>query len=279
MAYSWTGSAVTGKVVGDRKDYMALAILHNDRFSGHKVFVRRAVMQLDNNTANATSTTLFVPCLTYRGVGSPTIGDGAFVTCAAKSSFDTQQTSDPKVKLYYPATGDGIMDSQLAGTPSGGFAWRQWGSRLRSSAEQFLSEDNNQLPALVASKDFILLPGQYLVFRLDPVVTGTSSSVVGDNNSTLGWFLNLVWQEEAISTHTISGTVKLAGTGVVGAKVTILIDDDTSLANPELLQVVTTTTGGAWTSSAIPNGKIAYAYAQNYTGGTYYSATGAPYVS
>lgn len=276
MAYSWLGSSVTGQVQGDGRDFMALAVLHNDRFSSHKVIVRRAMMQCDMTGIVIASGTLFTPALTYRGVGNPIIGSQ--VAYAKKSSWDTSQMSDDRVKLYYPATGGGISDSILSGTPSGGIVWRQWGTKLRTGVEQLRAEDNNQLPLLVDATNFVLLPGQYLLFRLDPVIAMTGP-LTGDNNPGLGWFINVAWQEEALPTHTISGVVTSDAIGVVGAKVTILLDDNTSLSNPELWETVTTEVGGAWTSSAIPDGKIAYAYAQNFTDGTYYSATGAPYVS
>ena len=81
------------------------------------------------------------------------------------------------------------------------------------------------------------------------------------------------------TTHPISGTVKLSGVGVVGAEVIVIIADDEQLTSPYVFGVVATTAGGVWSIEGIPDGKYAYAYAQNYTGGTHYTSTGAPYVS
>lgn len=271
MAVTWLGSACTGKIVGDNLDPMALAILSNDRFSGVNVTVRRLSLQVDVTSTVPSSTTQFVQALTYRGSSGVTIGD--CVTTAPKCSFDTQQSSSPLVRLYYPATGDGINDSVLAGTPDGSMVWRQWGSKLRTGAEQQLVDDKNQLPTLIKNHTFLLRPGQCLGVRADSVE-------VGNNNPGFGWVINVVWQEEPVATHTISGNVTLSGSGVVGAKVIVLVADDAALTNATLWGTYTTTGGGAWISSAIPDGKYAYAYAQHDAGGgTYYSATGAPYIT
>jgi hypothetical protein len=210
---------------------------------------------------------LFTPVLTYRGTGVPNLTGACR---AAATPFDTAKTSSDKVNLWYSVTPDGGNDSGMSGT-SGVLQWRQWACKLRSAAEQQQGIDNNQLPMLVANKTWKLYPGEYLLVRVDPV-TPT------DNNPNSGWFCSAVWQEEDITTYTISGVVTLSSTGVVGAKVTVLVADDTSLTNAYLHEVVTTTAGGAWTSN-IPTGKIAYAYGQNYTGGIYYTAPGAPYIS
>lgn len=104
--------------------------------------------------------------------------------------------------------------------------------------------------------------------------TGTVADILDKSGMCIPVYKNL-WTG---STHSISGTVKLAGSGVVGAKVIILVGDDTSLSNLYLFGTVTTQAGGAWSMSGIPDSKLAFAYAQDYTGGTYYSATGAPFI-
>jgi hypothetical protein len=271
MAYSYTGSAVTGQIQGDNRDYMDLVAIVNGRNSGHTMYIRRLMAQLDCASIVAASTTIFIPILTYRGVGDP--AQAAFVTTAEKCPFISSESSDTQIKIYYPATGGGVNDSSLVGSASAGIAWRNWSSKLRSGAEQCIGNDTNQLPVLVQTTNFILTPGEYLFVRADPVA-------LDDNNSGMGWFSNIVWQEEAIAMHAISGVVSLSGTGVVGAEVVVLVADDTALTNAVLWGVYTTTAGGAWTTPAdIPDGKIAYAYASDYATSTYYTATGAPFVS
>lgn len=269
MAISWTGSAVTGQVQGDSQPYQAICILYNDKFSSHNIYVKKLMFQIDPASVIVASTTLFVPMITYRGSVTPTFGN--FSCYAQKCSFNSLESSDPLINLYYPATGGGVNDSTLSGT-SGAISWRQWGSKLRTGAKQVMSEDNNQLPVLVQNNNWKLSPGEYLLVRADPVVNS-------NNNTGLGWFVNAVWQEEPISTHSISGTVKLSGVGVVGAKVTVLVASDTTLSDAKLWGIYTTGAGGTWsTPTDIPDGKVAYAYAQDYTGGTYYTASGNPYV-
>jgi hypothetical protein len=79
-------------------------------------------------------------------------------------------------------------------------------------------------------------------------------------------------------TYTVSGTARLSGVGVVGAEITVVVADDTNMANAYLHSIQVTGVGGAW-SASIPVGKLCFAYAQNFVGGIHYTAPGAPYVS
>lgn len=267
MAVSFLGSACSQKIMGDRQDYAGLAIIYNEPQSTHTVRIRRITAQMDMQVAVSGSTTLFVPVLVYRGTGTPDLTGGCK---APKAPFDTAQTSDPYVNFYYAVTPDGANDAGMSGTP-GVAQWRKWAGKLRSAAEQQLSEDQSMLPALVKSYDWVLAPGQYLLVRADPVV-------VTDNNEGLAWVCMAAWEEEPVETFTISGNVTLSGAGVVGAEVTVLVADDESLTNAFLHSIQTTGAAGAW-SATIPVGKLAYAYATNFSSGTYYTAEGRPFIS
>ena len=266
MATTFLGSAATQRINGDGQDFEGLVIFQNARGSNRIVNIRRLLSQLD---ATATSTSLLVPCLTYRGTGEPNLTGACRAT---KCAFDTTKTSDGFVQMWYAVTPDGSNDAGMSGT-SGATAWRQWACRLRSAAEQQQAPDNNQLPMLIAqpANKWRLYPGEYMLVRVDPVA-------LADNTTGNGWFVECVWEEETLPTFTVSGTVTNGGIGVVGAKVTVMVADDTSLTNAYLWQVVTSTSGGAW-ACEIPAGKMAFAYAQNYTTGTYYTAPGAPFIS
>ena len=256
----------TQRIYGDSQDYEGLVIFHNEVGSRVKVNIRRLMMQAE---MTATTTSILTPSLTYRGSGTPSVQGGHYIS---KTPFDTSVTSDEHVKMWGAVTPDGSNDSGIVGT-AGVLTWRQWASKLRSAAEQYLSYDNNQLPLLVANSSYnwSLYPGEYLIVRADP-------DIATDNNVNNGWIVNCVWEEVALSTFTISGVVTLSGVGVVGAEVTVIVADDTSLTNAYLHSIQVTTTGGAW-SADIPNGKLAYAYASNYATGTYYTAPGRPFIT
>ena len=257
-------SAASQRINGDSQAHQELVILQNARGSQKIVNVKRILSQMDatNNT-----TAISAAVLTYRGTTDPLL-DGA---CAAnKCAFDTTATSDPKVQMWYAVTPDGDGWSNMDGT-AGTMAWRQWAMRRRTAVGQVLAYDNSQLPALVATNNWRLYPGEYLMVRADPIANA-------DNSNTNGWFVQAVWEETTLPMHTISGVVTNSAVGVVGAKVTVMIGDDSSLTNLILWEVVTTTAGGAWTCQ-VPDGKLAFAQAQNYSAGTYYTATGKPYIS
>ena len=264
MAVYFTGSATSQRVNGDSQDFAALMIIQNDIASRSVMYLRRLTVQLDMVT---NTTTLFVPALTYRGTGTPSTVGGLLTS---KFAFDTATTSSEYVKIWTAVTPDGANDSNIFGTP-GILQWRKWAGKVRTQVNQQKSEDAKLLPSLVATTNWTLYPGQFLVVRIDPVTAD-------DNNVNLGWLANVIWQEELLPTFTISGTVSLSGSGVVGAEVTVIVADDTALTNAYLHSIVTTTAGGAW-SANIPTGKTAYAYASDFASGTYYTATGAPFIT
>lgn len=267
MAISFLGSACSQRIAGDAQDFEGLVIIYNEPQSTHNVRIRRITAQMDMQVAVSGSTTLFVPVLAYRGTGVPNL----IGACKSpKAPFDTAQTSDPYVNFYYAVTPDGSNDAGMSGT-AGVMQWRKWAGKMRSAVEQQIADDQSMLPALVRSYDWVLAPGQYLLVRADAVVTG-------DNNANSTWICMAVWEEEPIATFTISGNVTLSGAGVVGAEVTVLVADDTSLTGAFLHSIQTTGAGGAW-SAEIPVGKLAYTYATNFSTGTYYTAEGRPFIS
>jgi hypothetical protein len=105
------------------------------------------------------------------------------------------------------------------------------------------------------------------------VAPTAATNASGSNN----YVVQTVWEEDSLSTFSISGTVTLSAVPIVGAKVIILEADDESLANAILWEVKTTTAGGAW-SSSIRSGKVGAAFVQYVTGGIYYTAPGSPFL-
>jgi hypothetical protein len=270
MAILFTGSA-SGIMYGTGNTASTpLVIIENARGSQRLVTIKRMNLFHD---VGAILSTVVKPI--FRGFRSSNFnandGGGDIL---AKGPFNTTQTSDPFVRIW---TGN----STSQGAPSrftatvGHQMWNIFSDRLGSLVEQYQGGPASLIPSLVASttKLFKLYPGEsYIIYDVATVVANQD----GVNNL---YMVNVVWTEETLSTYTISGTVTNGGTGVVSTKVVnVIIADDIYLTNAILWAVVDTTSGGAWTCD-IPTGKIAYAYAQYYNTGTYYTSPGVPFLS
>jgi hypothetical protein len=118
------------------------------------------------------------------------------------------------------------------------------------------------------------------------VVFDQANSIVANRGNT-GTLLDAVFSSISVpfkigawygDTYAVSGTARLNGVGVANAEITVVVADNTSMANAYLLGIYTTAPDGTWLAY-IPVGKLCFAYAQNFTGGVYYTAAGAPYVS
>jgi hypothetical protein len=266
VAITFTGLAATSGIAGNNLGSQYLFCLENKIESRVAVYVRRLYYNVD---CQATLTSV-VPHV--RALRATNIQTDFNATVIQKGYFDSTQTSDPSVHLWSgPPAGAGI--SGITGT-IGNRVFSTFSSRFHTAVEQWIVPNFRLLPRMVENATVLykLLPGESIVCQVLPSVVGafTLSDI---------YYFNISWDEEPITMHTISGTVSLSGTGVVGAKVFVIIADDTAMTNAYLWTTVTTGALGYWECTTIPDGKIAYAYAQNYTGGIYYTATGAPYVS
>ncbi len=245
---------------------MVTFVVQNNKESKVSVTLRRGVVQRDYG-GTTVSTAIMTLVKAYRG--SPTdeiLGD------LDKCAFDTSGTaSDPAVEVYAAWSPDLSNVKALGSTPSGGMIRQAFAPREVTAAEQWQSDDGETMYELFRTKDFILYPGQAYIVQL-------SANNANSNAKDAAWFYQCVWEETALTTYTISGNVTNGGTGVVGAEVTVLVADDTSLTNAYLLGIFTTTAGGAW-STNIPTGKMAYAYASDFASGTYYTAPGNPFIT
>ena len=117
----------------------------------------------------------------------------------------------------------------------------------------------------------MLRPGQSLIVQAVAAV-GTSNAALCNN-----WDAHCVWEEDAIATFAISGTVTLSAVPVAGAIVTVVEADDTSMANAVLRETIVTPAGGTW-ASTIRTGKVGAAFVQYENAGTLYTAPGSPYL-
>ncbi len=267
MAISFSGLACTPRIAGDKTTNQVLFVIENDRQSGVVVSIRRLMVFMDPGLGALTDVTPPV-----RGYRSSVDIEERGASLLSKGAFDTSQTSSAEVELWGGSTPDLAGKGELAATitaPSFG----NMIARNHTAVEQVISTEVTLLPTLVSKIPYKLYPGQSYVVRVD-------AAAAASNPVTNTWMVNCCWQEEPVAVHAISGTVTNGGTGVVGAKVLVLIADDTSLTNAYLWATITTGAGGTWSCATIPDGKIAFAYAQHDAGGgTYYTAAGAPFVS
>ena len=261
--FSAASSRVAGYPVAGS---MVTFVIQNNKESNVIVKPRRGVFQRDWGGVTV-STAIMVQVKAFRGTAiDEKLGD------LEKVAFDTSATaSDPAVEVYAAWSPDLSNVTGLSSTTSGGMIRQSYAPREVNATEQWLSDDGETMPELFASQDFILYPGQAYIVQLSRN-NATSDAIQA------AWFYNCVWEETALSTYTISGNVTNSGTGVVGAEVTVIVADDTSLTNAYLHGVYTTTAGGAW-SANIPTGKMAYAYASDFASGTYYTAPGNPFIT
>jgi hypothetical protein len=199
----------------------------------------------------------------YRAIDIEQPNGATFVD---KCPFDTAFPSSGDVAVWAAVSNVGLV-APLNATTISPIGNRTFSTRLRDLTGQVLSSDLDLSP----EGDATIHPGQAMVWAVD-VDAATADP------ATANWFFQIMWDEVPVSTYAISGTVTNGGSPVVGALVNVVVADDLSMSNGYLLGTYTTTSGGAW-SANIPTGMVAYAYAQNYTGGTYYTAPGAPYIT
>jgi hypothetical protein len=255
-------TAVSGYVPGaGSASRTFLFVLENRAGSGVDLVLKRGVFQRDPGNVAYTGINPVVTAFRAIEIEQPT---GA--TFIDKCPMDTTFQSNADVAVWSAVKNTG-RTAPLSATTISPIGNRAISSRMRSLAEQVQSFDGDLSP----EGDATVHPGQAFAWAVD--VDGASA-----DPATANWFFQVLWDEVPMSTYTISGTVTNGGSPVVGALVNVVVADDTSLSNAYLLGTYTTTTGGAW-SAEIPTGMVAYAYAQNFTGGTYFTAPGRPYIT
>lgn len=257
MAFSFNGSVPGLIALGNDATTQNIYTLTNKVGSRVNVLIRRATVQVDTIAA-LTSVMPIVRCSR-----ATAISGGAILS---PSAYDTTQSSSAYVEVRTPSY-DGFPITATQGNT----IWQQYCGRMHTVVEQVLGPDNNVLPALVEDQDFIVRPGESILFQ---VVGATTASNARLSNY---WWLSCEWEEDPIATFAISGTVTLSAVPVVGAIVTVVEADDESMTNPVLVEKVVTGAGGTWASS-IKTGKVGAAYVQYKSGATYYTAPGSPYL-
>lgn len=144
------------------------------------VTIRRLTVQLD---ATAALTAVMPQVKASRATAVPTGG-----TTLSKAQFDTTAASNANTIVRGATASDGGAATAITAT-AGTIAWQQYCMRMHTLAGQVLAPDNNVLPLLVETENFILRQNQALLVQIVAAV-GTS------NPSTNNWFCNIVWEED-----------------------------------------------------------------------------------
>ena len=260
MAVTFKGAAMFPVVIGNDSTVQHLCAIHNGIGSRVNVNVRRLAVQLDTIAALAT---VMPQVKVSRGVS---ISGGIMLD---KATFSTLQASDVGVTIR-SALGEG---SAITAT-QGNTIWQQYVARMHTLVEQVLGSDESAMPRLIDSPSFDLKlrPGESLL------VTVIGASVASNAALANNWLVDCAWEEDAIATFAISGTVTLSAVPVAGAIVTVVEADDASMTNAVLREVIVTPAGGTWASS-IRTGKVGAAFVQYESGGTKYTAPGSPFLA
>jgi len=260
MAITYRGIVETYIILGNDSTVQNLFSIENGIASRVNLNIRKLSAQIDSLPTIAAVAPLI------RTSRATSISGGVIL---AKDDFDLLQTSDSNVVVRSAL----LESSQMTATP-GDTIWEGFANRTHSATNQLKAYDINLLPPIVekSGKEFILRPGQSLLVRVFSAATTSNPTLL--NN----WFVQVVWEEDALTTFAISGTVSLSGVGIDGAKVIVIEADDETLTNGFLKEIVTTSGGGLW-SSTIKTGKVGAAFVQYKSGGTYYTAPGSPFLS
>lgn len=143
------------------------------------VYVRRILVLMD---ATAALTAVMPLIRGARATGVPTGG-----TTLNKAQFDTANSSNANTICRGSTATDGGSNSGPTATP-GDTIWEQFGMRLHTAVGQVLAPDNNMLPLLVETQNFILRQNQALLVHI-VAAAGTS------NPATNHYIVQVVWEE------------------------------------------------------------------------------------
>lgn len=262
MAITFGGGVSSPVMQGNDAVTQALFVIQNGIGSRVNVLVRELNVDVDNIVALAAVRPLVKTSRCTAPSGGITL---------PKQALDTAQVSDPAV-VFRSAMGESAPVTVTPGT----IVCQQMLVRAHTAAEQMFAPKNGLgttcLPYPVATKDFVIRPGQSVAVQL--------VGAIGTSNAALSNYFNAtcIWEEDAIATFAISGTVTLSGSPVSGAIVTVLEADDASMTNAVLRETIVTGAGGTWASSIL-TGKVGAAFVQYENGGTKYTAPGSPYLS
>lgn len=144
------------------------------------VWIRRVTVQLD---ATAVLTSVMPQVKASRATAVPTGG-----TALNKGQFDTGNASNANTICRGGTASDGGVATAITAT-AGTTLWQQYCMRMHTVVGQVLAPDNNVLPLLVETEDFVLRQNQALLIQI-------VASAGASNPATNHWFCNVVWEED-----------------------------------------------------------------------------------
>lgn len=270
MAISFRGSVVTPRMQPlqpQNSNRIVFAIINTFR-SRSKVDVTRLVVQSDTAEAPTSNTNNRVmPIFRTMRMNASNLEGGLKISSVV--AWDTQMARDDGVELRYSPEHSSAEEGEhdlTALLPTGNL-WQQYTNRPSSNVEQRLGLDNSLLPALSASHDFILYPGQALI------VLQRSAIPIGAVS-----FIQAVWEEEIIDDgFDIAGNVKLAGNNVEGARAVIITSSNADLSEHVQTEVISTNSSGNF-SKTVSSSVKASVFIQHQSGGTKYTDKGKPFL-
>ena len=175
-------SAATFRTIGNAATTQNLLTIENIDAT-KLVTIRRLVFQMD---ATAVLTAVMPIIRTQRVTGGVPSGG----TTLSKAQWDTVNGSNANTIVRGSTATDGGANSGPTATPDAAqLAWQQYGMRLHTAVGQVLGPDNNSLPALADTQNFILRQNQALV-------VGVVAAVGTSNPATNHYFVQIVWQED-----------------------------------------------------------------------------------
>lgn len=172
-------SAATFRQVGNAGTTQNLLTI--DNIDATKlVTVRRLSVQMDATVA----LTAVMPLIKCSRITAAASG-GSTLT---KVPFNTSNTSNANTVVRGSTASDGGANSGPTATP-GDIVWQQYGMRLHTAVGQVLGLDNNCLPLLVDTQNYVLKQDEGLVVH---IVAAAGSS----NPATNHYFVQVVWEED-----------------------------------------------------------------------------------
>jgi len=257
VAVTFRGSVPGVWTLGNRALTQNLFTLTNKVGSRVDVIIRSLIAEVDTTVASTT------PGSVLKLSRASSISGGAIIP---PSKFITTETPSASIEIRTP-----IIDGAPITASAGDTISQRLTSRVHTAVEQVAQIQYDILPDLVATQDFVIQPGQSILIQ------AVSSNVAANETIGNNWAVKVAWDEDALSTFNISGTVTLSAAPVTGAIVTVIEADDINMTNPILVDTIVTGAGGTW-ASTIKTGKVGAAFVQYESGGTYYTAPGSPYL-
>ncbi len=259
MAITFSGTINTVSVIGNNALQQNLFVIQNGFKSGVNMIIRRLTLQNDN-IGVLTSVMPFVKVSRATGISGGIILD--------KGSFNSLQASDENVVFR-----NALLESAPITATAGDAIWTQGIQRMHTAVEQQADKNFNLLPPIIEETgyEFKLRPNENLLVQVN------ASAINVNNMLNTNFRVQCFWEEDQIGTFAISGTVTLSAIPIEGAKVMIVESDDIAGTNAYLREVKTTDVSGNW-NSTIRTGKVGSAFVQYESGGSYYTASGNPYL-